>query len=437
MSQANAYEQYMLELINAERAKVGAQPLAFDGDLNEAAENHSSWMIATDTFSHTGAGGSSAGDRMGAAGYTFSGAWTWGENIGWRSTSAPAGLVDEVEQLHTSLMNSSGHRANILNDNFREIGVGLEVGPYSSYEGAFVTQDFAKTATNPFLTGVAFDDLDGDKHYDINEGLGNFTVSAKNNATGIVTTTQTSSAGGYELELASGNYTVSFAGNGFTTTTQQVSIGSKNIKQDLIDPVTGDSTPVPVPAPTPGPTPTPVPAPTPEPAPASEPTPAPESTPAPVPAATSESISTSEPTPTPESTPTTEPTPAPEPNTVTDNSSNPDTLVTPPDDNVIPGSGGNNNNVVNNDLTGKEGNDTFGFYTLGHFQVNDFTIGEDYLFFDSGKFGINSIEQLVSFITNINQTTDGTTIEFGQDASINLVGINLNDITAGTIIFDL
>ncbi|SDY64814.1 hypothetical protein SAMN05421755_10368 [Nitrosomonas sp. Nm33] len=36
MSQANAYEQYMLELIN----------------LNEAAENHNSWMIATDTFSH-------------------------------------------------------------------------------------------------------------------------------------------------------------------------------------------------------------------------------------------------------------------------------------------------------------------------------------------------------------------------------------------------
>lgn len=58
MTQANAYEQYMLELINIERAKVGSQPLAFDGDLNESAENHSTWMIATDTFSHTGTGGS-------------------------------------------------------------------------------------------------------------------------------------------------------------------------------------------------------------------------------------------------------------------------------------------------------------------------------------------------------------------------------------------
>ena len=50
MTQPSATEQYLLELINAERAKVGAQPLAFDGDLNEAAEGHSAWMIATDTF---------------------------------------------------------------------------------------------------------------------------------------------------------------------------------------------------------------------------------------------------------------------------------------------------------------------------------------------------------------------------------------------------
>ena len=253
MSQANAYEQYMLELVNTERAKVGAQPLAFDGDLNESAENHSTWMIATDTFSHTGTGGSSPGDRMATAGYVFSGSWAWAENIAWMSTRAPAGLLDEVEQLHTSLMNSTGHRTNILNDTYREIGIGLEVGPYSSYEGAFVTQNFARTASNPFLTGVAFDDLDGDKHYDINEGLGNFTISAKNNVSGAVVTAQTSPAGGYELELASGSYTVSFTNSGFTTTAQQVSVGSKNVKLDLIDPTITSSGNTPTPT-TPQPT---------------------------------------------------------------------------------------------------------------------------------------------------------------------------------------
>ena len=45
MSQASALEQYLLELINAERAKVGAQPLALNDNLNTGAELHSQWMI--------------------------------------------------------------------------------------------------------------------------------------------------------------------------------------------------------------------------------------------------------------------------------------------------------------------------------------------------------------------------------------------------------
>jgi len=238
MSQANIYEQYMLELINTERAKTGAQPLAFDGDLNESAENHSSWMIATDTFSHTGAGGSNPGQRMTTAGYVFTGSWAWAENIAWMSTRTPAGFQDEITQLHSLLMNSAGHKANILNGTFREVGIGFEAGQYGNYEGAFVTQNFARTASNAFLTGVTFDDLDGDKRYDINEGLSNFTVNAKNNETAAITTTKTGLAGGYEMELAPGEYTISFASNGFSTTSMQVNISSKNIKLDLIDPAT-------------------------------------------------------------------------------------------------------------------------------------------------------------------------------------------------------
>lgn len=245
MSLANPYEQYMLELVNAERAKVGAQPLAFDSNLNTASEIHSSWMISTDTFSHTGSGGSNPGARMTAAGYTFTGAWSWGENIAWASTRAPAGLQDEVLLLHTNLMNSSGHRANILNDGFREIGIGFEVGQYGSYEGAFVTQNFASTGTTAFLTGVTFDDRDGDKLYDPGEGLGSLTVSARNNSSGAIKTTTTAPAGGYDLELAAGSYTVTFSGSGFATTTQQASIGSKNVKLDLVDPVASGGTTTP------------------------------------------------------------------------------------------------------------------------------------------------------------------------------------------------
>jgi Ca2+-binding RTX toxin-like protein len=91
-------------------------------------------------------------------------------------------------------------------------------------------------------------------------------------------------------------------------------------------------------------------------------------------------------------------------------------------------------------MTGGSGNDTFGFGGAGHFQVNDFTIGEDRLFFDSEKLGINSLEQLASVITRIEQNGSDTRIEFMDNAaSITLIGIDESDLgaIASTIIFNL
>jgi uncharacterized protein YkwD len=257
MSQPSAYEQYMLELINAERAKVGSQPLAFDGNLNDAAEDHSQWMISTDVFSHTGSGGSSPPERMRAAGYTPSSGT--GENVAWASTRSPTGYQDEVLLLHTNLMNSSGHRTNLLKNDYREVGIGFEVGAYKTWNSAaFVTQDFAKAATNPFLTGVAFDDKDGDRFYDVGEGLGGITVTATNTATNQVYTTVTMDAGGYDLTLASGTYAITFSGGGVATTAaRQVTINTQNVKVDLIDPTmsSGDQVSAPPPPPPPPPSP--------------------------------------------------------------------------------------------------------------------------------------------------------------------------------------
>lgn len=249
MSQATAYEQLMLELVNRERAKTGAQPLAFNGDLNESADSHSDWMIATDTFDHKGAGGSSPHDRMVQAGYGFSGSWTSAENIAWASIRAPAGLQDEVELLHTNLMNSAGHRANILNGAFHEIGIGFSTGAYQTWDGAFVTQNFAKSGAKLFLTGVGMDDKDGDRFYDIGEGLGGLTVTAVS-STGAQYTTTTQAAGGYGLALAAGTYAVTFSGGGIAPVTRQVTIGSANVKLDLVDPAAETSSPA-TPAPTP------------------------------------------------------------------------------------------------------------------------------------------------------------------------------------------
>lgn len=235
MSQATAYEQFMLELVNRERAKTGAQPLTFNGDLNESADSHSDWMIATDTFSHTGSGGSTPTQRMTGAGYAFSGSWASAENIAWVSTRAPAGLQDEVELLHMNLMDSPSHKANILNGTFREIGIGFDSGPYRTWDAAFVTQNFAQSGTAVFLTGVSMDDKDGDLFYDIGEGLGGMTVTAVS-STGASYSTTTESAGGYSLALAAGTYSVTFSGGGFAPVTKQVTIGSSNVKLDLVDP---------------------------------------------------------------------------------------------------------------------------------------------------------------------------------------------------------
>jgi Ca2+-binding RTX toxin-like protein len=235
MATASALEQYMLELVNAERLRVGAQALAFDGALNQAADGHSAWMIASDTFSHTGSGGSTPTQRMIAAGFDFVGSWASAENIAWASTRGAAGFQDEVKLLHENLMASAGHRANILNGTYREIGIGFATGEYQSWDSAFVTQNFALTRTNPFLTGVAFDDRDGDHFYDPGEGLGGVAVTAVS-GTGLRYTTTTTATGGYDLGLPAGAYNVTFSGGAFATVTRQVTIGSANVKLDLADP---------------------------------------------------------------------------------------------------------------------------------------------------------------------------------------------------------
>lgn len=145
MSRASELEQQMLELINEERTSRGLDPVALELRLNESSEDHSQWMLEEDAFSHTGEGGSSAGDRMRDADFAFEGNWTWGENIAYQSERGEPGLADDVENLHTALMNSPGHRANILNPDYEVVGLGIETGDFSGFDAVMVTQNFAST----------------------------------------------------------------------------------------------------------------------------------------------------------------------------------------------------------------------------------------------------------------------------------------------------
>ncbi|GLZ41005.1 CAP domain-containing protein [Actinokineospora sp. NBRC 105648] len=113
---ASAEEQKVLELVNARRAEAGCKPLRWNDKLGTAARKHSADMAANNYFSHTSQDGRSPFDRIRAEGYTKGG----GENI-----AAGQGTPEAVM---TSWMNSAGHKANILNCKFGELGVGVAKG---------------------------------------------------------------------------------------------------------------------------------------------------------------------------------------------------------------------------------------------------------------------------------------------------------------------
>lgn len=107
----------MLAAVNEVRRKAGAPPLKMNRDLQEAAQAHAQDMLARGYFAHESPSGTTVRERARKAGYDWR---TIGENIAEGQTS-----VDEVMK---TWMNSPGHRANILNPPFRELGVGLVIG---------------------------------------------------------------------------------------------------------------------------------------------------------------------------------------------------------------------------------------------------------------------------------------------------------------------
>jgi uncharacterized protein YkwD len=119
----------VVRLVNVARSDAGCSPLRVDSRLAAAARLHSEDMAARSYFDHTSLDGRSPWDRMRAQGYTNGS----GENIA-AGYSTPAAVM-------TGWMNSSGHRANILNCSSKAIGVGIGRRSGSTY-GIYWTQDF-------------------------------------------------------------------------------------------------------------------------------------------------------------------------------------------------------------------------------------------------------------------------------------------------------
>ena len=239
MAEFNAFEIYMLQLVNRARLDLAGEAVRFGIDLNqglapgtitatpkqplvpnpllhESARAHSQWMLDADIFNHTGAGGSQPFDRMVAAGYVFTPPYAAGENIAYSGTPGPlAQRVAYIDDHHRGLFLSPGHRTNIANPDYREIGIAQVTGAFTqgatTNNASMLTQNFAFTGTTSFLGGVIYNDLDLDNFYDPGEGIAGVTIRIN----GVAVATSTA-AGAYYLPLANGTHALQMDGGGLS-----------------------------------------------------------------------------------------------------------------------------------------------------------------------------------------------------------------------------
>ena len=120
-------EKRMLDLVNQERQAAGLSPLQADPELTEVARKHSADMFARGYFAHDTPEGLTPFDRMKEAKVNF---LTAGENLA---------LAPTLSIAHSGLMNSPGHRANILRPQFGRLGIGIMDG---GMRGLMVSQEF-------------------------------------------------------------------------------------------------------------------------------------------------------------------------------------------------------------------------------------------------------------------------------------------------------
>jgi len=142
---ANDPNAQIIALMNQARQDAGLVPLVSNGLLTNAAQGHSNYMASVPILSHTGAGNSSMSQRVTATGYNWN---TVGENVLYRWDTNASGAYGQW-------WNSAGHKANMMNPNFREVGVAYALGIDGNYYFTMVLArdpNFSPPATEPPAT---------------------------------------------------------------------------------------------------------------------------------------------------------------------------------------------------------------------------------------------------------------------------------------------
>ncbi|MCC5961187.1 MAG: hypothetical protein JJU08_17805 [Rhodobacteraceae bacterium] len=212
---------------------LALQVLAPDAMLRDAALGHSDWMLDANIFSHTGQDGSSISDRIEAAGYSLEAPAGWGENLSWQGTFPNAINMQAAVINHAAgLFDSDGHRRNILTEWFRETGVAQVEGVFTQsgtdWNASMLTQKFALSGTDVFLTGVVYSDMDEDGFYSLGEGESGVSIAASG------TSTFSANAGGYALALGAAPDVAVTLTWGAISIGAQVDLSAGNVKLDLV-----------------------------------------------------------------------------------------------------------------------------------------------------------------------------------------------------------
>lgn len=144
-------------LLNAQRTTRGLRALVRNPQLDAAAVGYAQEMVAGRFFGHVSPAGSTMNERIGATGY-LTGDWLIGENLGWAS-----GTLATPAMFVAAWMDSDGHRGNILNPDFAEIGMGLASGvPVVAAAGlpgaTYVTEFGTRTPDAPVVDEPVVDE---------------------------------------------------------------------------------------------------------------------------------------------------------------------------------------------------------------------------------------------------------------------------------------
>ncbi len=228
-------------------------PLSMNVQLTTAARLHSQDMfnnvfqghVSSDDPVSPNEPGDSSGDRARHQGYTF---MNLGENVfSFARSVFESHAAFEIDWgfTPTGIQDPPGHRTNIHGSAFREAGIGIVLGSNSSGDDSvgpiLITHDFGVQliGATPFITGVAYDDQNGNAFYDIGEGLGGINVDVNGSDFFAVTVT----TGGYSVPVpGNGNYSVTFSSPSITDQTTQIVISnSENKKLDYTPQAAGSN----------------------------------------------------------------------------------------------------------------------------------------------------------------------------------------------------